>query len=246
MAAGADLSERLEKMKLDAGGRVRALVMENRPSGEKREVYIVGESGNFTFSLALAALRGSWRGIISTSFDHNNILSRFAEMKRVALGWCILNQKKDCVKMENLGDLEKLAGLANILSLENPTERNIRRVVDCTRCVLPATNTIVWFQCPWKHKQTTTLLKKFFKNMKRQQDAGSYVLIGITHHRMYIESYDLDKMSEWCEGFEYVGEDREFIQEVLKHGYKHQCDSPVQDIHDIIFRHHSTLIFRKI
>ena len=89
-------------------------------------------------------------------FGSQRSLERFTETK-VALGWCILKPKKDCEKLENL---EKRAGLANILSLENPAERNVRHVVG------------------WKCKQTTTLLKKFFEKMKRQQDAGSYVLIG--------------------------------------------------------------------
>ena len=39
--------------------------------------------------------------------------------------------------------------------------------------------------------------------------------MGITRHRMYIKSYELDKMSELGEGF---GEDREFIREVLQNG----------------------------
>ena len=224
---------------------VRDLVLNEGQDGEKRTVYIVGES-NFTFSLALAALRGSWDGIITTSFHHNNLLETFSETKALTLGWCILNQKKKCSgSLSDFKNVEDTFGVSKVLNVEKPPEKNVIKSVDCTTCVIPTDVSIVLFQCPWKSKQTSSLLRRFFTNIRHQQHSGDYILIGIVRHRMYIDGYNMEKMSAWSEGYVFVGEDSHFIGEILKAGYKHQCESPITDIHEVILHHHATLVFQK-
>ena len=60
--------------------------------------------------------------------DHINLFGSqqsLEQTKIAALGWCILKQKKDCEKMETLGDLEKLASLDKPSGARLPPRKGI-------------------------------------------------------------------------------------------------------------------------
>ena len=103
---------------------------------------------------------------------------------------------------------------------------------------------MVWFQCPWNEEDTPDLLiGDFLKHMRNQQNQGDYVFIGIAE--IYEKKYDLPKLFEvFSKGYEFCAADKEFIKDILAHGYRHK--SYTKDIHETIFSSHTTLVFRKL
>ena len=66
---------------------------------ERLDVVLVGE-GNFTFTMALVSLRGSWKGIISTCLEDQ--LFDFTVVKLSAVDFCIKNGRELKLDAQNI------------------------------------------------------------------------------------------------------------------------------------------------
>ena len=234
------------KLKVPLKSMVKDLVMKKMHNGEYPEVFIVGER-NFTFTVALTALRGSWSGIVATCVGDNTLLQIFYNVLLSAMEGSISNGKKmlGSVISEHQKD-RVIAQVTKISKVSHPTLKNVRGDIDCTNSSELKTG-IVWFQCPWKERksQTGKLLVEFLCNMNRQQNTGGFVLIGIANHPNYIHEYELEALLRYSKEYSLLGADNFFIREILAHGYKHESDS-YKDIHDYIFHSHITLVFQKV
>ena len=216
--------------------------LQNLLGDNKRDVVLVGE-GNFTFTVALATLRGSYDGIVPTRFEKENkkFVPSFSDVKVEAI--------------ENArilhGDQDVLCRIDN---LQIPGHEIRRFGVDATDLPvdLEVRGKIVWFQCPWTaHVQDDTdeLLRDVFEEMGRKQNQHDYLLIGITKFFPYVKSYHLQAIlgdnlqnRSYC-NYNFIGCDTEFIKKILKFGYHH---TGIRDIHFKIMDDHVTLIFQKV
>ena len=239
---------------------VHCLVMD-----PNNDVTLIGE-GDFTFSVALAALRGSWKGITTTVYGDNNIDVRHAKLKSVE--YCLRNNRMDDDDdngKDDDGDTGVLEKINRIIAVEN--EPAIMDHVDDTdtpealkvRSTEKDHHVIVWFQCPWVARcdgpnKTYELITKFLSHMSDRQKSGDYIFIGITKHSRYVDNYGLHKLfiieeenfirlrNDVCSGYTFLGGDVTFIKEILAHGYHHEG---LKDIHDYIYKYHITLVFLK-
>ena len=108
--------------------------------------------------------------------------------------------------------------------------------------------TVIWFQCPWiKGKGTGELMESFLSNMAEKIYPGCYVCIGITTHPAYIKRYCLEEVfgSEVLKKYKSIRADKDFIEKILRHGYRHESIKKDTDIHTTIINHHVTLVFEK-
>ena len=153
---------------------------------EKRSLVIIGE-GNFTFSVAIAAMRGSWDGITATRYppvhEQDNPEPQFAEVELENITYCISNGKL----FINEDPSMIVQNIHKITLLPSPGADTWRFGVDGTNLPtnLRVQNTIVWFQCPWStgdSEETGPLLLEFLEHMSSNQSSGDYVLIGIIYH----------------------------------------------------------------
>ena len=225
---------------------------------ESLDMVLVGE-GNFTFTIALVALRGSWDGVISTCLEENenNLLSDFYRIKLQSVDFCI----KNCLHKKSPDMV--ISNIKNILSVDEPRDANtIKANVDGTRFLFSSywregNRTIVWFQCPWAVSRVDLLISNFLEHMSRQQATGDYVFIGIVTFFPYVKQYKLqnlfrentkiwnDLLEKFNKKYEFIGADASFIKEILEHGYKHVTLAGNYDIHLEIFEHHTTLVFKR-
>ncbi len=224
------------------------------------DVVIFGE-GNFTFSVAFAALRQSWNGITSTRFEAVSPFvpePQFPEVQLEAITYCIHNASKAfnfTKEVELEAKARTLDRVAEVLQLPYPRTwptQTWRFGVDATNIPqgLDVGGKVVWFQCPWvprtRCNQTTfKLISSFLTCMAGRQGAGDYVMIGIVTLFQYVIEYKLKSLLQHADKVKYkfVGADEELIKDILERGYHHKA--VVGDIHDKIFNHHLTLVFRK-
>ena len=99
-------------------------------------MYLVGE-GNFTFTLALVTLRGSWNGIITSCLEENRLLETFSETKLAAIQWCIKNER---IRYGN-AEIDKARvfdRIEEVLSVKKPKRANVQSNVDCRKCKMNA------------------------------------------------------------------------------------------------------------
>ena len=225
--------------------------------GERREVVIFGE-GNFTFSLAFAGLRQSWNGITSTR--HKQISDdypepQFHEVQVKTIKYCVSNGRR----LEN-GPDAILQTVDTIVNLQSPPPDTWKYGVDATAIPdnLHVRGKVAWFQCPWipraergdRDMSTDELVVAFLQHMCVKQNRNDYVLIGITERFPYVKDYRLQDprllgeglANEEVLGYQFLGADKTLVQDILRHGYKHEG---AIDIHDRILQHHITLVFRK-
>ena len=233
-------------------GRVNKVSIKELILTDQLDVIVVGE-GDFTFSLALAAMRGSWNGITSTCYEDKPF--NFAEVKLNTIDWCIKNGREFNLDAERI-----LCNVSAVHKVQKCPDTCVKTNVNCklfdfsTHCNWRSTDdkrNIVWFQCPWD-KKPDLLIRDFMKHMVCQQSKDDYVVIGIAECQHYTERYDLPKLFEvYSEEYEFCGADKDFIKDVLAHGYHHKsCTFHHrvfnEDIHRFIFRYHTTLVFRKL
>ena len=202
----------------------------------KRDVVLFGE-GNFTFTVALATLRGSYAGIVSTRFEneYEKPVPSFSDVKLEAIENTRLHANQDVLRR-----------------IQVP-EREIRRFgVDATDLPvgLEVGGKVVWFQCPWTTQDDTDeLLRNVLEEMGRKQNQHDYLLIGIANLFPYVKSYCLQAIfgdnlqNRRYRNYHFIGCDTEFIKDILKFGYRH---TGIRDIHFEIMNHHVTLIFQKV
>ena len=212
---------------------------------DKLPIEITGDS-NFTFSIALAALRGKWDGItIIDKSDEEH--TTFSEVKLLAVKYVIDNGK-----MFNSEQSEILQQVTNVLATGKDWPQ-----------VDKSTAKVVWFQCPWESMRddvqaTYKLMKSFFEKMAKKQAKDDLLLIGIAKTFPHVLGYQLQTLLEHdnetnslfvpvaCRAdtkYKFLGYDDELIKQILCHGYKHQ--SATGDIHFDILHDHITLVFKK-
>ena len=208
----------------------------------KDEPIVLFGEGNFSFSMALATLRGGWDGIISTRYEPMSDMCKpttsFSEVKLLTIKYAIENGKG---KKET--DSSIMERVTKVLELEQPSKFVWRYGIDATDIPdnLDVKGKVVWFQCPWKPNKggTAKLVKSFCKCMASRQSQGDYLLIGIANCSDYTPSYgDFENINY----YELQGFDDSLIGDILRYGYKHEG---LKNIHYYILHCHITLIFKK-
>ena len=191
---------------------------------------------NFTFSIALAALRGGWDGIISATQDHT---SPFSELQLQNIEYAIENHKhRDCDK------------LSKVLGLKQPPRGAWKCNIDPLDNELEVRGKVVWLQCPQNSGRFHIDLKEFVQHMASKQSKGDYLLIGIANYFKYLTHQNLGDLLQ-VKGhylidrddtmYDFLGFDDKLIGEILTCGYKpHGIDHS-----DDIRSKHMTLIFRR-
>lgn len=224
---------------------------------EKRSVVLVGE-GNYTFSVAFAAVRRSWKGFTSTRYDPIDPVEcpkpQFAEAKLKSIEFCINNGRWLGVNTSTI-----LENIARVMNLQPPPEENWLFGIDATNIPdsLNVHGKVVWFQCPWVKLGTpespAKLIARFLEHMGMKQSQNDYVLVGITTLFPYVKEYGLQHLlGEQLSGptdksgkYNFLGADTALIRSILQHGYCHQaCDAYV-DLHTQLLNNHITLIFQR-
>ena len=225
-----------------------------------KDILLVGE-GNFTFTVALAAIRGGWNGIVSTRYEAEtryNPRPQFDRVKRECIMFCrsngeSLNIDDDAIQ-RYVDEVERLD--------PPPTKENWLFEIDATDTPerLSVKGKVVMFQCPWlpdvdpsETPATHRLITKFLLHMSTKQNKGDYVLIGITKQFPYVKNYKLgDLLGESLTSrtdssglYNFLGADDTFIQEILKHGYHHTSCHSNTSIHEKIISDHVTLVFQR-
>ena len=217
----------------------------------RRDIVIVGE-GNFTFSIALAVLRGSsWDGIVSTRYENESLLPQISDVKLKSIKFCAIQSLKLNIASEHTLSLTNIRAITD---LPSPPDGAWKFGIDATN--LPADlsvdKKVVWFQCPWIPRNIRSgiydLISKFLQHMGEKQSVNDYVLIGIANHDDYVKAYQLGKLlGETLSGpvgkYEFLGVDDALIKKIIKFGYKHKSWGETY-IHDRILDHHLTLIFK--
>ena len=217
----------------------------------KRDVVLFGE-GNFTFTVALATLRGSFDGIVPTRFEKENKkpVPSFSDVKVEAIKYCVENGRILQVSSDNI--LNKLTNLCN---LPVPINETRRFGVDATNLDdLEVQRKVVWFQCPWASQDhdTDKLLRDVLEEMGRKQSQHDYLLIGITKFFPYVNTYGLQAIlgdnlqNRSYHNYDFIGCDTDFIVKILNHGYRHTTTIGIKDLHIEILHDHVTLIFQKV
>lgn len=220
------------------------------------DVILFGE-GNFTFSVALAAIQGGWSRITSTRYEPDSLWNpkpSIEHVKEECKTYCrknggTLSVDPDTIK-ENIKAIEGVQTPEPTHWLCGVNATNLRRD-------LTVKGKVAWFQCPWVElprctptRNSGTLMTDFLTHMATKQARGDYVLIGICTKFPYVKSYYLASLLDFtqegapskCSPYAFVGADNSFIKKILQFGYHHQG---VTDIHDDIIREHITLIFKK-
>jgi hypothetical protein len=212
---------------------VRRVAMPEKVMDPETPVLFLGE-GDFTFSMAFACLRHSWRNVFATSYHSEK--PAFAEAQVLTIR-NILRNRREC--SPDAPVLQYIDTIAGFKTEDNPWQQ----AVDALSLPHNLPVDVVWFQCPWvtKWKRTPDLLKSFFSKMGDLQQPGDLVVLGIISRPPYCESYLLNELSEGTDHYELLGGDNRMIQDLLDRGYRHQG---IREIHSIIYRTHISLIFQ--
>ena len=208
---------------------------------------------NWTFSVALAAIQGGWRGIVSTAkFTYGCppnpewLAPTFANAQRQCEEYCKTNGEN-----LNKGKLEIESNIAIVKSVQQPIRQKWLLEILPTNTHLTLEGKVAWYQCPWEGRDSTAShIIDFLKHMGEKQRSGDYVFIGITTWPFYVHCYNLGCLpgftkhgaSIMCPWYDLVGADNMFIYKLLRFGYHHQGKL---DIHEKIFNDHVTLIFKR-
>ena len=195
---------------------------------------LLGE-GNFSFTVAFASKRKSWKNIYPSTYESNplpNVSSVILLTMKNVLNDANNNQEKT---------LELLKEISNL----NETDQSDWAIgIDATKNIpdnVPLD--VVWFQCPWatKWKRTNLLLENFLKHLSGKQSSGMIAIIGMITILPYISSYGVQSLIN-NEFYEFIGADNKLIFELLTRGYRHLG---IRDIHHIIYHSHLSLIFKR-
>ena len=229
--------------------------------GEKKAATVFVGEKNFTFTVAIATLRKSWEGIISTRFENVSDYfpePQFGDVKLQCISNCISNSK--AFSDENT-DGATLKIIQQILNLQPPPAEVWHCGIDATSIPpnITVKGKVVWFQCPWvpnahKDQRLFKLIHDFLSHVSGKQSQGDYVLIGIANLFPYSQNYRLQdllgvtegRFGHQCCGYKLLGVDDTLIKEILQFGYKHETVHGTGcDIHKEIISHHITLVFQK-
>ena len=217
------------------------------------QIVMFGE-GNFTFSTALALLRGGlWKGIIATT--ESSTVASFSEAKKLSQAYFEQNN----VLIVDPAPIQK-DYTSQLKLLADPPANTWQYSVDVTNYDINVKNKVAWLQCPWIASCDRTpeynighLIARFMKHTSTKQDHGDYLLLGIVNLFPYVKEYmlrevlheALDDRSSSVHGYRFLGGDIDLIKAILQHGYIHQTVYADTDIHFKIIQYHLTLIFQK-
>ena len=241
---------------------------------QRKNVLFVGE-GNFTFTLAFAALRkycwisnpiqlDDWQGIVPTRYELTPGLSLVilqnlygmhsfgvgvldAPVPEVVRQTCIANL---CFPLgQSHGDYQSCL---KILESFSPCLPECHFGINA--CDIPLRlirhNCVIWFQCPWS-LDPGQLIYDFLINTAPKLVHDSYVCVGITKRPNYVLSYKLESIldSSQMTSAE-VLKNYEFLGADDDLIYKilefgYCHQSFIRDIHHFIRDFHLTLIFRR-
>ena len=218
-------------------------------------VVLVGE-GNFTFTIALAAIRGSWNGIVSTRYEADKPKPQFDRVQKECIKFC--HHNGELLEIDN----DIIQRYVDAVKKVEPPPMDWLFGIDATNTPehLTIKGTVVIFQCPWLPgvdpngtPATYTLITEFLEHMSTKQNVGDFALIGITKQFPYVQNYNLEGLlganlsrgTDSSGKYNFLGADDTFVQEILKHGYHHQSCHDDRDIHDKIISDHVTLIFQR-
>ena len=224
------------------------------------DILLVGE-GNFTFTVALAAIRESWKGIISTRYESEtryNPRPQFDEVQEMCVQFCHENGRL----LQSDGTIHEYVRAVQMV--ESPPKEIWLFGIDATNIPenLTVKGKVVLFQCPWLPDEdssqngapaTQRLITDFLLHMSMKQNEGDYVLIGITTKFPYVKNYKLGDLlgkrlsreTDSSGRYNFLGADVTFIQEILKHGYNHTSCHKGTSIHEKIISDHLTLVFQR-
>lgn len=226
---------------------------------EKRSVVLVGE-GNFTFSVAVAAVRKSWEGLISTRYDPIDPVEspkpQFTEAKLKSIEFCIKNGEWLGIDADMILD-----NIASVMGTGPPPEKNWMFGIDATNLPtnsgLNVQGKVVWFQCPWVKLGTpgspAMLIADVLEHMASKQSQNDYMLIGIVTFFLYVKEYrlqdllgeNLSNTTDKSGKYNFRGVDNALVRMILEHGYRHQACDAFVDIHSQLLKTHITLVFQR-
>ena len=226
------------------------------------QVLFVGE-GNFSFTVAFAAYRRSWKGIWSTrlqtleeedmpSVDEvisnclKSIESYYKNKGPSSTNDCSEKKKSQLMALNPSDFIPWRCDIDATKIHQDSVWRSITGAQPTDR---PPFNAI-WFQCPWldskeKIGKIGTLVREYVCSAAEILQEGGIVCVGIINNSKYTPRYELEvllKDEEVLKKCDYVGVDNTLVGEMLKLGYNHKG---VQNIHKYNLDNHLTLVFAK-
>lgn len=222
---------------------------------EAMPVLFLGE-GNFSFSTAVAAQRGSWHDICAT--NNLKVLPSYHEV--------LLDQLKNSYaewpKEGKPFSRSDVVPLSKILNLTPPDAGNWVAGVDATKlCDFFANQPDrekfkrnIFFQCPWVLQgDTHKLLVDTVTSAAAIQSAGDYLFFGLISGSKYREDYNvpdlhkhlIQKGYQWLADQDVYADKDNVARTCFQYGYKHYSASS-RDLHQIIRSSHVTHCFKKV
>ncbi|KAJ6489365.1 hypothetical protein DFH09DRAFT_1209263 [Mycena vulgaris] len=100
----------------------------------------------------------------------------------------------------------------------------------------------IWFQCPWS-TNPAVLVEGFIRSAAAVQQSDDVILLGLTAHSWYQDTYKLDNLKRVARevGYE-IFMDECLIRHAIDAGYRHEG---VKHIHDLILDYHQTFVLVK-
>ena len=235
---------------------------------ERRNVLFVGE-GNFTFTVAFAALREHvqvllgnisdpclvWNGITSARYEPIQCMGPDGNI------YSYLQPHFHHVKMTCFGEICRKSFiniqirdyiLSTIRSLPPPPCWYFGIDAGNIPLELIPQNGVIWFQCPWSNN-VGSLVEDFLLNTAKRVCGGTYLCVGLLLKRPYFYSYSLERIigrnyecvnnsTSVLKSCDYLGADDQLVKGVLNFGYRHRGR---KDLHRYVLEYHITLVFRK-
>jgi len=220
------------------------MTAEQRIITDMEPVLFLGE-GNFSFSIAIAARRGSWEGICATS---NDVVENTAHRQ-------LLDQINNVIEM-HLTPADELDRIRAIVYLR---EGNPTRVGNVNAKKLsaffndPGTATVraqfkqnIYFQCPWSFPgPQPDFLKSIITSAAEYQKKGNCLYFGLTSYEYYAKRYELDGENGVIAhakemGYILLDNDNIITTTAIAYGYYHHSNGG-NDLHHDLLPFHYTL-----
>jgi hypothetical protein len=232
-----------------------------------RPILLVGESETLSTTLALAAMRGSFHNIWSSSYPVDELspgLIDFIQLILENINRCSKQFLAHSITSSGLNNLEEKVWrqhyatlIAELIHMANSeVDALLIRLslkVDATKLsdpdIPPESKGIIWFNFPWSQTGTATLLQEFVKSAAGQQIKGQLLVLGLTRNPIWTPRYELPALLNVANlkaaGYnephkEDIKEVESFLGECVKLGYRH-TSSHGKDAHFYIVDNGSDL-----
>jgi hypothetical protein len=220
---------------------------EDRIVTGKQPVLFLGE-GNFSFSIAIAARRGSWEDICATvrceveeNTAHSHLLAQINNVFKIhptptdvldPIRAIVSLRDKDPTRVGNI-DATDLSAFFDPQDTASDREKFIQNI---------------YFQCPWIHPndQLPALLIKIITSAANVQKPGNCLYFGLTSHQRYAGNYRLNDVIAKAEekGYIRLDDDRIITATAIAYGYYHYSTSG-HDLQNLLLQYHYTLCLEK-